>query len=400
MFRALYNFVLLLLLPLWLWKEKKRAYIAQRIGLKLPSLSSATIWIHAVSMGETRAVIKLVSELQKTHTIVFSTTTETGLAEAKKLFPNIAGHFILPVDFSWTIKRLRKKINPQLLILVESDFWYNLITLGAPQVVLVNGKISQRSTIRFQKLRFLSRKIFEKISLFCVQSESYKDRFCRIGIPSSKIVVTGNLKLDTPITPIDKEQWRQRLSISPQDRVITLGSTHDPEEELLLDALAPLSIKILLVPRHPERFDTVADLLKRKGIDFVRYSEGKPDPSKRVVLVDAMGILNACYQLSELAIVAGSFTARVGGHNIFEPAALGVPVLFGPHMHTQKELVDLVLCAGAGRQVTTEQLRPLIEQFLENPPTVMAEAGRQLAKKSQGATTCTLEALKPFFNNL
>ncbi len=398
MFRALYNLALVLLLPLWLWKEKKRAHIAERIGLKLPHLSPASIWIHAVSMGETRAVIALVAELQKTHTIVFSTTTETGLAQAQKLFPTIAGHFILPIDFSWTIRRLRKKINPKALILVESDFWYNLITLGAPKVILVNGKISERSTNRFQKLRFLSRKIFEKISLFCVQSENYKDRFCRIGIPSSQIVVTGNLKLDAPITPIDKEQWRKRLSITPQDHVITLGSTHDPEEELLLDALASLPIKILLVPRHPERFDAVADLLKRKGIDFVRYSEGKPDPTKRVVLVDAMGILNPCYQLSELAIVGGSFTSRVGGHNIFEPAALGVPVLFGPHMQTQKELVDLVLGANAGRQVTIERLRPLIKEFLENPPIAMAEAGRHLAQKSQGATARTLDALRPLLN--
>ncbi len=395
MFRALYNFVLALLLPLWIWKEKKRAHIAERIGLKLPALSPATIWIHAVSMGETRAVMQLVTELQKNHSIVFSTTTETGLAEAKKLFPNIAGHFILPIDFSWTIRRLRKKINPRLLVLVESDFWYNLITLGAPKVVLVNGKISERSANRFQKLRFLARKIFTPISLFCVQSENYKDRFCRIGIPASKIAVTGNLKLDAPATPIDKEQWRKRLSIDPQDRVITLGSTHDCEEELLLDALASLPLKILLVPRHPERFDAIADLLKRKGIDFVRYSEGKPDPSKRVVLVDAMGILNACYQLSELAIVAGSFTSRIGGHNIFEPAALGVPVIFGPHMHSQKELVDLVLGAQAGRQVTIEELRSLIEEFLKNPPAAMAEAGRKLAQKSQEATSRTIEAIRP-----
>lgn len=393
MFRFFYNTFLLLLLPLWLWKERKRACLVERMGLRLPLLSPAQIWIHAVSIGETRAAVALVTELQKTRSIIFSTTTETGLAEAKKLFPHIAGHFVLPIDFSWNIKRLRKKINPQLLILVESDFWYNLITLGAPRVALVNGKVSKRSASRFQRFKYLARKIFDPLSLFCVQSDDYRDRFIRLGIPPSKIIVTGNLKLDTPVARIDKEEWQKRLGISPYDRVITLGSTHDPEEELLLDALVTLPIKILLVPRHPERFDSIADLLKRKGIDFVRYSSGQPNPQARVILIDAMGILNACYQLSEIAIVGGSFTSRIGGHNIFEPASLGVPVLFGPYMHTQKELLELVLNTNAGRQVTIEEVRPIVEEFLKNPPTAIVQAGLDLAQKSRGATKRTIEAL-------
>ncbi|MBS0616106.1 MAG: 3-deoxy-D-manno-octulosonic acid transferase [Verrucomicrobia bacterium] len=394
MFRALYNTILLLLLPLWLWKEKKRARLAERIGLKLPSLPLADIWIHAVSMGETRAVITLVAELQKTHSIVFSTTTETGLAAAQKLFPNIAGHFLLPIDFSWNIRRLRKKIQPNLLILVESDFWYNLITLGAPKVALVNGKISEKSAQRFARFKSLARLFFEPISLLCVQSDEYKDRFLKIAVPASKIVVTGNLKLDAPIPSIDKAEWKSRLGIRTEDRVITLGSTHDPEEELLLSVLAPLPVKILLVPRHPERFNAVAELLAKKNISFVRYSSEKQDPKAQVVLVDAMGLLNTCYGVSDLAIVCGSFTERVGGHNIFEPIALGVPTIFGPHMQTQKELVDLVLRANAGRQVPIEELKSVVAEFLKNPPTAMTKAGQELARKSQGATKRTLEAFK------
>ena len=207
----------------------------------------------------------------------------------------------------------------------------------------------------------------------CVQSPRYKDLFLQIGVAAKKIVVTGNLKLDTPHPVIDKAAWAERLSICPGDRVITLGSTHDPEEELLLDALASLPVKILIVPRHPARFEAVADLLRRKGIDHVRYSEGKLDPSQRVVLVDAMGILNTCYQLSELAIVGGSFTPGVGGHNIFEPASLGIPILFGPYMESQKDLTRLILEAPAGAQVSIEQLRPLVIQFLERPPPVTSK---------------------------
>ena len=142
MFRFFYNILLLLLLPIWIWKEKHRVHWAQRLGLRLPALPQADIWIHAVSMGETQAATALVAQLEKKYTIVFSTTTETGLALAKKNFPRISGHFLLPIDFSWNIRRLRKKINPRCLLLVESDFWYNLITLGAPQVAVVSGKIS------------------------------------------------------------------------------------------------------------------------------------------------------------------------------------------------------------------------------------------------------------------
>jgi 3-deoxy-D-manno-octulosonic-acid transferase len=397
MLRAVYNCALLLLsvfyLPKWLRQRK----------VKKPDFtfikSGPRIWIHSISLGETKAVHPLIRQLKLAHpdvTILVSTITDTGYEESKKLGADFI--FYLPLDFSWTIRKLMNRIKPDLLILMEGDFWFNLITL-APRVALINGRISEKSLSRFQKVPFFSRPLFHKIEILCVQSELFRRRFLALGIDPRRITVTGNLKFDQSFPPIDKTKWRHDLGLLPTDRVLTIGSTHDPEEELLLTALAPLlqkfpKLKILLVPRHPERFPDVAALLEQKGIDFNRFSSPQKDPNPRVILVDAMGVLSACYHLSELAIVGGSFITRLGGHNIFEPAALGVPVLFGPSMYSQKDLVDLVLSAGAGCQVTLVNMASVVDSLLSDPDVAMSQAGLKLASQVHGSTTRTLQALE------
>jgi 3-deoxy-D-manno-octulosonic-acid transferase len=416
MFRIIYDALLFVFgvatLPKLIWNfcihKKYRRSLAARVGLKIPNLplksGGSRIWIHAVSVGETRAVSSLLKKIQKEvpeASIFFSTTTETGQEEARRLYPDLAGYFFLPLDFSWIIRRFVPLCDPHLLILVESDFWYNIVT-SVPQVVVVNGKMSVKSQHRFQWVQFFTKRLFSPIHLFCLQSERYRDRFLSLGIDPQKLVVTGNLKFDTLPLHIDTTQWRQTLGILPEDRVVTVGSTHANEEEEILKVLEPLMaafphLKILIVPRHPERFSSVAGMLEKKGIAFSRYSEPqKMDPKSRVVLVDAMGVLSSCYQVSELAIVGGSFVTHVGGHNIFEPAAFGVPVLFGPHMHTQKDLTQLILQAEAGVEVTLDQLASTVYKYLQNPPLDMRQAGLQLAKEIHGATDRTWEALKPF----
>lgn len=398
MLRTLYNCALLLLsifyLPKWL---RRKQGIPDFVFTK----TGPRIWVHSISLGETKAVAPLIKKLQQQYpnaTILISTITDTGYEESKKLGADFI--FYLPLDFSWTIRKLMNQIKPDLLILMEGDFWFNLITL-APRVALVNGRISEKSLSRFQKVPFFSRPLFHKIELLCVQSALYRDRFLTLGIDPHCITVTGNLKFDQHFPHIDKAKWAHDLGLLATDRVLTIGSTHDPEEELLLTALAPLlqkfpQLKVLLVPRHPERFSAVADLLERKGIDFNRLSSPLKDPNRRVTLVDAMGVLSACYQLSELAIVGGSFITRLGGHNIFEPAALGVPVLFGPSMYSQKDLVDLVVDAGAGWQVTLDNVTSVVNELLSFPTSTMREAGLKLADEVHGSTKRTLEALEKF----
>jgi 3-deoxy-D-manno-octulosonic-acid transferase len=416
MLKLLYNVALLFYalayLPKFLWEairhRKHRKSFLEKLGFKVPIFSLPSdnfkIWVHSVSMGETKAVAPLVAKLREQFpqsSIVISTTTETGLGEAKRSMPGLDNYFYLPLDFSWSIKRLVQRIKPDLLILVESDFWYNLVRQNK-NVVLVNGKISETSLARFRFFSFFSKRLFAEFDLFCVQSQRYGDRFKSLGIDPSKIVVTGNLKFDQPFPHIDIPRWKKDLGIAPEDRVITLGSTHDPEEDQLIEALQPLlkdfsTLKILLVPRHPERFVSVASLLEKKGIPFARFSDHLPKHgNERVILVDAMGILSACYQLSELAIVGGSLVSHVGGHNIFEPAALGIPVLFGPHMESQKDLVDIVVQGGAGKQVALDEICAAVRTMLIRPPEEMKQAGYKLASEVHGSTERTCQALQQF----
>lgn len=410
----LYNLALLLFallnLPKLIWERirygKYRTAFLEKLGFKLPTFllpsQGLRIWVHSVSVGETKAAAVLVKKIRDNipdAQIVISTTTETGLAEARRSMPGLSHYFLLPLDFSWTIRRLVNRICPDLLILVESDFWLNLVTHVKP-VVLVNGKISETSLTRFLLFPSFTKRLFGAIDHFCVQSDRFAKRFEALGVDPQKITVTGNLKLDQPTSHIDVESLRKELGISSHDRVIVIGSTHEMEEERLMEALKPLwdhfsTLKIILVPRHPERFSKVASELAKNGIDFARFSEPVKKPAK-VILVDRMGVLTACYQIAEIAIVGGSFVPGVGGHNIFEPAALGVPVLFGPYMESQKDLVDLVVGGKAGQSVTLAEIGAVIEKILKTPSQEMRAAGLQLAEQVHGATPRTYDVIKTF----
>jgi len=352
----LYNLILLIgaicQLPKWLLQKKYKGTILQRLGLKLPAKANTipTIWIHAVSMGETSAILPIYERLlQKypTAAFFFSSMTKTGLSQAQKLYPEAAGYFFLPLDFSWTMKKLVTRLKPDMLVLSEGDFWLNLtrsVKQRGGSVLLLNGKISSRSSSRFAKVPRFSKQLFRQIDHLCIQNTEYATRFRSLYVPSKKISITGNLKLSitTPkLKPEEKAKWREKLGLKDSDQVITVGSTHEKEEELILPHIT--GAKVLLAPRHPERFEAVKKFLEKNAYPDVR-------------LIDQMGLLNICYQLSDLAIVGGSFLSGVGGHNIFEPIQAEIPVLFGPYMETQKELVDLILNAEAGIQTTTRDL--------------------------------------------
>lgn len=420
MFSLLYNFILLLLaiitLPKLLWQwcilRKYRKSLKPRLGLSLPSFpvkkGQEVIWMHAVSIGETRAMIPLFRKIRQTYphsAILISTTTETGQGEAKRTMPEADAHFFLPLDFSWIVRRTLKQLQPTRLILCESDFWYHLLKIAKERGVridLVNGKVSERSCQRFRTLAFFTRKLFANFDLLCVQSQRYRDRFISMDIPAEKIFVHGNLKFDVPIKKMGNDEckaFKEFLHITTSTRTLVIGSTHSPEEELLLSALSSVWTKIpeltvILAPRHPERFNEVAHLMQRKKIAFRRFSE-KTGNLKRVILFDAVGTLNQCYQIADLAIVGGSYTAHVGGHNIFEPIAFGVPVLFGPYMHNQPDLAEMILTSEAGKQINIEQLPETLIELLEQPNTYQkyVDACTHLEKSVQGATERTFAQL-------
>jgi 3-deoxy-D-manno-octulosonic-acid transferase len=397
-----------------MFKEKYQESFAQRFGADFPAINKGDrplVWIHAVSMGETKAVSALAKQIKKEYNnpiIVISSVTETGHAEAKRCMTFADYHVYLPFDFKWIISPIVQRTRPDLVIVCETDFWFNFLksckAVGA-KVALVNGKISERSLGRYLIWPSFSQKLFGLIDKFCVQNNLYADRFKKLGVAEQKIVVTGNLKFDEDypkLAPSELSVWKEQLGIAPTDMVLVVGSSHDPEELLIIDTMKSVwekipNIKVLIVPRHPERFSLVADLIASKHIPYIRYSL-LPNKSgnEKIILMDTMGLLRKCYQLADIAIVAGSYTPRVGGHNIIEPCWFGVPVIFGPYMHTQLELVSIVLEYHAGLQVPESALADILTQYFQNATKrkELGRGGERLVIEMRGAVDKTWQALK------
>lgn len=393
--------------------KKYRSSLLARSGLKDQGAikrSPYLIWIHAVSVGETKAVAQLAKVLKTecyNSQLVISSVTETGHAEAKRSLPFADQHIYLPFDFTWITKFLVRKLSPDVLILSESDLWYNVLRYAKKEgaiVALVNGKLSTRSTARFSAIPIFSRQLFQQFDLIAVQNSSYQQRFIKAGADPSKVLVTGNLKFDEEyprLSPAEIALWREHLGIRSGQLVLTVGSTHDPEESIIVPILKKLwaegvDLKVLLVPRHPERFKTVAQLLHQEGISFIPYTQlSNKSGEEQLVLVDAMGILRNCYQLCDLALVGGSFTDKVGGHNILEPCWYGKPVFFGPHMHSQLEFVELIKQYEAGEQIERAQLFSTLEFYIRHidERTAMGKKGERLVANLKSATQETLNAL-------
>jgi 3-deoxy-D-manno-octulosonic-acid transferase len=374
-----------------LTKGKRHPGFFQRLGLSLPKTEKSVIWFHAVSVGEikaARALFEQVRRREKEAFLFVTTTTATGQEEAKRSLASADAFAYLPIDLSWIARRFARHLQPKMFILVESDFWPNLLSelhQVKTQIVLVNGKMSERSFKRFELFPKFTKKLFSHFSAICVQNEEYYHRFSPFLKTREHLHITGNLKLD-----LKKEE---APSLNLPEQTIAISCTHAPEEELLLDALLETGCYFILAPRHPERFSEVAELLKKKQIPFSRYSKG--ERGGRVLLMDAMGQMPACYASCRLAIVAGSYVSHIGGHNLLEPCLYGVPTIFGPHTHGQKELASLAIKTGAGACIPINELKPFVERFFSDPTfeRAMRENVEALMKNVQGATAKTLSII-------
>ncbi len=415
LFSFFYNlalfFLALLALPKLLYQliflKKYRSSFAQRFGFHFPQIDKGNqklVWIHAVSVGETKAIAALAKLIKDSGAILLiSSITETGHAEAKRSIP-FADYFVfLPFDFSWIIKPIVKGVKPDLVICSETDIWYNFLKSAKKNKasnILVNGKISERSFKGLQVFSFFSKKLFGLLDLLAVQNEEYKQRFEQLGVNPNLLNVTGNLKLDEKIEINSTDTIIDTLGLTKEDFVIVLGSTHAPEEKLILKKLQTLfhtypKIKILVVPRHPERFDSVASIIAAHDPDYGRLSRGT---TGKIILIDTMGLLKSCLQIANLAIIGGSFVPGIGGHNITEPAQYGVPVLFGPFMHNQPDFPEIILKNRAGEQITLDQLSHTVQNLFENPQKLqkMGLEGKNLLTRMQGSTQATWCLLTPF----
>jgi 3-deoxy-D-manno-octulosonic-acid transferase len=398
--------------------KKYRKSLLQRFGVGFPKIQKEgknLIWIHAVSLGETKAIAPLIKKIKdedKNSLFVISTVTETGYSEAKKNISEADFHVYLPFDLKWIIRPIVRRVKPNIVILCETDFWYNFLSSCKKEgasILLVNGKLSEKSVGYYQRFPWFSKPLFNLIDKFCLQSNHYQERFLKLGIPKEKIEVTGNIKMDGhyPHLSINElAEWRKKFCLDTGSILLVAGSTHDPEEEMVLDILQQTWKKIpnlflLLVPRHPERFQEVSKLLEEKKIPFRRYSQlEKVSNQEKVVLMDQMGLLRQCYQLADVAIVGGSYTPKVGGHNIIEPAWYGVPVLFGPYMHSQPEMVALINQYQAGLQVDFENLPHILMGLFsdEMKRKVLGQAGSKMVQEATGATLRTFHTIRPFLS--
>ena len=359
-----------------------------------------TLWFHAVSVGETRAVMPLLRRFKEAHPktrIVFSTVTETGRELAKSEGAALIDSLIyMPLDLSWVVKRALKRIRPSLFVIVEKEYWPNIIRLtrasGVP-VMVVNATVSRRSFTRYKKLSFFFREIFNGLSLFCAKREEDGARIRELGMDGADIRVVGNLKFDMEEVNASREiaGLRDSLGVTQDDTVIVAGSTHKGEEEIIIETYKKLKkdfpgLKLLIAPRHPNRFDEVALIIEEAGLKTNRRSQcagGK----EGVILLDTVGELFMAYAISSVSFVGGSLVP-IGGHNLLEPAFHSSPVLYGPNIGTCRDMGDLLEEAGGSIMVSgKDSLYDTLDKLLREPAAhepQWASQGKRSARSEQG----------------
>lgn len=405
----------------WRWGRRRKYHESgpAMFGRRLPAseedgrFSGGSLWVHAVSVGEVAAARAMAPGLKKQFPhlpMVLSTITETGQAAARETVPEADAHIYFPADFSWNVRRFLEAYRPQVFVLMETELWPNFLTMTQKRggkVFMMNARLSDRSFPRYLKYRRVMDPVFSALSGVCVQTEMDRERFERLGIPAERVEVTGNCKFDVEfptLTAEERAEQREAWGILPHQPVAVAGSTHRTEEALALFAFQQVKRNVddpclIVVPRHPERFGEVAQLVERRGMRLRRTSEMAQTPPPagepaEVILVDQMGILARTYGLGDVAIVAGSF-CRTGGHNLLEAAAHRIPVIYGPNMKNQRELERLFSAAEAGTQVSEEGLVDSLVSFFLDPELRREEGEKayQVLEANRGSARKNLEML-------
>lgn len=394
---------------------------SQRLGyITRRRPDSPCIWIHAVSVGEVNALRTLVAQLKKRlpdHEIVLSSTTDTGKDRADALFGAEHSVFYFPFDLSWVMKRAMDRLRPDLILLMELEVWPNLASLAARRripVAVINGRLSDKSFPRYQKFRFLIRPMFAKVSLVLAQTAQYAERFIDLGCDPAKVIVTSSLKYDTAQTegPVPgADRLAEQLIISDEPLWVA-GGTGPGEEKIVLDVFARLrrqpgleNLRLAVVPRKPERFNEVADLIEQAGFAYVRYSSLKandrPAAEKSpVILGDTMGDLKKFYAVAAVVFVGRSLVP-MGGSDMMEPAGLGKCTLFGPHTFNFRQTVEVLLAdKGALEVADANELYEVMLRCLTDSAYAqrLARSAQDIIRRNQGATLKTVDAVAALLN--
>jgi len=411
----------LLLAPYFLLRtETRRKYLPsfrQRCGWHLPASTppgKTCLWVHTVSMGELLAARRFIQRLKEEYPqarLVISTITLTGNALARKHFPDL-DVFFFPLDWGPVIRRFLSRLRPNLFLSVETEIWPNFYRLAhrhGCRIALVNGRISPPSYRHYRWMRTFFLKIAEQVDLFLMQSPDNRERLCSLGVPKKKIVLTGNLKYDLrletdPAMEKTIERMGKALQVTPTTPVLVCGSTMPGEEPMILEWFSFLrqrlpSCRLVLAPRHPERFSEVADLLSLQPFRFHRRSllnDLATDKTVDILLLDSIGELAHVYRISTLVFIGGSLV-DYGGHNILEPAFLGKAIFFGPHMRNFQDIADTFLRSQGACQVQNlEELKGKSLEVLENQAVreALGQKAAGVMRENGGAVEKSLQHVR------
>ena len=394
--------------------------LSQKLGFLPPHLllklsGSRPVWIHAVSVGEVTATIPLIQEIKKRYPsqkIILSTVTVTGNYTATIRAREVDAVIYFPFDYPFIVKRVIRQIKPKLFIILETELWPNILRElkrnNIPSVV-VSGRISNRSYHKYRWGRFFFSKVLDNIHVFCMQTEVDTKRIINIGADKDRVTTVGNLKFDQcvpTITTEEKENLYNMLSLKEGQTIFIAGSTHKGEENIVLEVFKNLKktyedLILILAPRHPERFDEVADLLshqKLRSIKKTKIKMGQKSNHHDIILLDTIGELSKLYSIGTIIFVGGSLVST-GGHNVLEPVAYKKAVIFGPHMDNFSEISRCLRESGGGLQVNNqEEFLSQTEMLLQNDVDrdKLGEKAFEVIAHNQGAINKSMEVIERF----
>jgi 3-deoxy-D-manno-octulosonic-acid transferase len=419
----LFTLGVLLTAPYYIWKRRDELVGArwrERFGLLPESFQQAergAIWVHAVSVGETLAVVRLARDLRALfpdRKIFLSSVTPAGRAAGETRLPSVAGRFYLPLDWRTAVGAALRRIQPSLLVILETELWPNLLRTAhefGARIILINARLSTRSFRRYRLLRPLMRRVLEHVDVICAQTEADAERFRRLGAAPERIVLSGNLKFDSepPRCAAFPRLLEKAAGVMGRGPIMIAASTMPGEELVVLQAWSKVRAQypkalFILAPRHPARFDEVAQILADSGRSFARrthLASQEPEISSQVaapevLLLDTIGELAGILELAEVVFMGGSLVPT-GGHNILEAAYWAKPVVFGPHMENFQDIAQLFLEANACVQVQDAAglAESLLKLFADRAAAQrMGERSRQVLEKQTGATARVLAQIQ------
>lgn len=407
----LYFFLIVLTIPFWggmFFKKSYRSLLKRRFVPDMDKTGVPSIWIHAVSVGEVKSINQLIKRLVQNNNkrIVLSVTTPAGYAVARTDYPDITV-IPSPLDFSFVIRLFIRRINPSILILNELEIWPNWITvadrMGIP-ITVINGRISENAFKRYRLFWFLLKRFFRKIDLFLVQAEIYRQKFLMLSISENKLAVCGNIKADEAIQSVDRlpseGEVRKFLKLAKGSKhLVVVSSSHRKDEQMLFPVIRDLeeTFSFIIVPRHLERIPDIKKMLQSQHISCRVWSEtDRIDLDSDVLIFDQMGYLHQIQKVSDVVFMGGTFDRKIGSHNLYEPAALGKPIIGGPFFNNFPDVGDALVSGGVYRQVhDADDIRDSFLSFGTQNLIEIKKTALGIVSQRKGSVECIFNQIQP-----